>query len=475
MTDESLSSSSAGVAALLTQARDAAVKYLESLPERPVFPAPSFEAIRNLYGGALPETGRPAAEVVRDLAAAGEASVVASAGPRYFGYVIGGSIPAALAADWLTSTWDQNAGLWSATPAASAVEEVVVRWILDLLGLPPASGVGIVTGCQMANFTCLAAARHGVLRRAGWNVEADGLAGAPRIQVVAGAEAHVTIHGALRMLGLGTSSIISVPSDAQGRMVAGELVKTLAGLEGPVIVCAQAGNVNTGSFDPIEEIVRAAETKKAWVHVDGAFGLWAAASPKRKHLLRGIAGADSWATDAHKWLNVPYDSGIAIVKSAEDHFGAMSLKADYIEKSVNESREPLDWVPEFSRRGRGFALWAAIRNLGRSGIAEMIDRGADLAKFAAEKLSKEAGVEILAEIVLNQALIRFHGKNAEKDDELTREVVRRVQEDRVCWLSGTRWQGKEAMRFSVCNWSTTEKDVERSVESILKCYRAARG
>jgi glutamate/tyrosine decarboxylase-like PLP-dependent enzyme len=327
----------------------------------------------------------------------------------------------------------------------------------------------------MANFTCLAAARHAVLRRAGWSVEADGLQGAPRVRVVASAEAHVTIHGALKMLGLGTNVIEPVETDAQGRMIAEKLRDVLGSGEGPTIVCTQAGNVNTGAFDPIAEIVEAAHEKGAWVHVDGAFGLWAAVSPTRAHLVKGVETADSWATDAHKWLNVPYDSGLAIVAHPEDHFGAMSLKAEYLEKTATSLREPLDWVPEFSRRARGFALWAALRSLGRRGLAEMIDRCCDLAVLTAETLRKEPGIEILNDVVVNQTLIRFHGDDPADDDRLTRDVVTRVQDDRVCWLSGTRWHGLEAMRFSVSNWSTTERDIEMTVESIVRCYREARG
>lgn len=460
---------------ILRIAHDRSLTYLDSLPERPVFPRASFEEALALFEAPLPDDGEPANEVIEALARAGELSAVASSSPRYFGYVIGGTLPAAIAADWLTSAWDQNGGLWSATPAASAAEQAVAPWILDLLGLPSTASVGFVTGCQMANFTCLAAARHAVLRRAGWNVETDGLHGAPRIRVVASAEAHVTIHGALKMLGLGTGAIVPVETDGEGRMIEAKLREALRGVDGPLIVCTQAGNVNTGSFDPIAGIVEAAHEKNAWVHVDGAFGLWAAVSPTRAHLVRGVATADSWATDAHKWLNVPYDSGIAIVAHPEAHFGAMSLKAEYLEKTSTALREPLDWVPEFSRRARGFALWAGLRSLGRRGLTEMIDRCCDLAVLAAELLRKEPGIEILNDVVVNQTLIRFHGDDPSGDDRLTREVITRVQEDRVCWLSGTRWHDKEAMRFSVSNWSTTDRDIEKTVESIVRCYRQVRG
>lgn len=466
--------STSDLPSVLALAHERALAYLASIPERPVFPRVSLEEALRAFELPLPDEGEPASAVIEALATAGELAAVASSSPRYFGYVIGGTLPAAVAADWLTSAWDQNAGLWSATPAASAVEQVVAGWIIDLLGLPAGSSVGFVTGCQMANFTCLAAARHAVLRRAGWNVETDGLHGAPRIRVIASAEAHVTIHGALRMLGLGTAVIEPVETDAQGRMVAAKLRDALRGVEGPTIVCTQAGNVNTGAFDPIAEIVEAAHEKNAWVHVDGAFGLWAAVSPSREHLVKGVASADSWATDAHKWLNVPYDSGLAIVAHAEDHFGAMSLKAEYLEKTATSLREPLDWVPEFSRRARGFALWAALRSLGRHGLTEMIDRGCALARLAGELLAREPGIEILNDVVLNQTLIRFHGDDLAGDDQLTRDVIVRAQDERTCWLSGTRWHDKEAMRFSVSNWSTTERDIEMTVASIVRCYREAR-
>ncbi len=467
-------------AALLELVQKRATRFLASLPERPVFPRVGPEAVRARLAGPLPDTGQAPAEVLRRLADAGDEAAVASAGPRFFGFVIGGSLPVALGADWLTSAWDQNAGLYVAAPVPTVAEEVAAGWLLEVLRLPRTASVGFVTGCQMANFSCLAAARHAVLRQAGWDVERDGLQGAPRVRVVAGAEAHVTIHGALKMIGLGTGAIVEVPTDGQGRMDARKLRAAMRGLDGPVIVCAQAGNINTGAFDPFSEIVDAAHERSAWVHVDGAFGLWAAASPRRRELLAGGERADSWATDAHKWLNVPFDSGLAIVAHPEAHFGAMSLKAEYLEKSDGSVRDPLDWTPEFSRRGRGVAVWAALASLGRRGVEELVDRCCDHAVRFAELLAAEPGIEVLNDVVLDQALVRFHptpGRtegDAAAADALTREVVRRVQEERVCWLSGTRWQGRDAMRISVVNWSTTTADVERSAESIVRSYRAAR-
>jgi glutamate/tyrosine decarboxylase-like PLP-dependent enzyme len=467
--------STSDMADVLRIAHARAQEYLDSLPDRPVFPRVPFDEVLRAFSAPLPDDGEPAAAIIDALAAAVELAAVASTSPRYFGYVIGGTLPAALAADWLTGAWDQNAGLWSATPAAAAVEQVVAGWVVELLDLPASSSVGFVTGCQMANFTCLAAARHAVLRRAGWNVETDGLQGAPRVSVVASSEAHVTIHGALKMLGLGTNAIVPVETDGEGRMIVAKLRDALRDVDGPAIVCTQAGNVNTGAFDPIAEIVETAHEKDAWVHVDGAFGLWAAVSPSRSRHVKGVSTADSWATDAHKWLNVPYDSGLAIVAHPEDHFGAMSLKAEYLEKTASALREPLDWVPEFSRRARGFALWAGLRSLGRRGLSEMIDRCCDLATRAAELLRREPGIEILNDVVVNQTLIRFHGDDPAGDDKLTRDVITRVQDARVCWLSGTRWHEMEAMRFSVSNWSTTERDIEMTVESIVTCYGEARG
>ena len=394
---------------------------------------------------------------------------MATPGGRFFGFVIGGSLPAALAADWLASAWDQNAGLYVAAPAASVVEEVCGAWLSELFGLPEGISFGLVTGGQMANFTALAAARHHVLERAGWDVEADGLLGAPRVRVLVGEERHVTIDRALRFLGLGTSSLRPVPADEQGRMRPDALRSALAESSGPTIVCAQAGNVNTGAFDPLDAICDAAGD--AWVHVDGAFGMWAAASPSLRHLVRGIERADSWATDAHKWLNVPYDSGLAFCAHPDVHRAAMGTQASYLVYSEAGERDQLDWNPEASRRARGFPIYAAIRSLGRSGVADLIDRCCAHARRFAEALAREPGVEVLADVVLNQVLVRFLDPGGDHDAR-TRAVVEAVQQDGTCWLGGTTWQGKAAMRISVSNWSTTTEDVDRSVAAIL---RAASG
>jgi glutamate/tyrosine decarboxylase-like PLP-dependent enzyme len=460
--------------AALDAAYAAAVRYLEGLPERRVGATADAAAMRDALGGPLPERGEPAARVVEELARRADPGIVASAGPRFFGFVIGGSLPAALAADWLTSAWDQNAGLFVLSPAAAVVEETVLGWLRELFGLPGESGMGFVTGGQMANTTCLAAARQAVLARAGWDVASQGLIGAPRVAVIAGEEAHVTVHGALRLLGLGDACITRVKTDVQGRMLPDAVRDALQDAEGiPAIVCAQAGNVNTGSFDPLREITALARAHaNAWVHVDGAFGLWAAASARFRHLVEGIASADSWATDAHKWLNVPYDTGLALVRDTNAHRAAMARTAAYLQRSSSE-RDNYEWTPEFSRRARGFTVYAALRSLGRTGVAALVERSCDHARLFAERLAAAPGVTVVNEGVLNQVLVRFErpGCPAEQGDGWTREVISRVQHEGTCWLSGTVWRGRALMRISVCNWSTAREDVERSVAAILAAHR----
>jgi glutamate/tyrosine decarboxylase-like PLP-dependent enzyme len=456
---------------LLDDATALATGFLEGLPERRVTPTATAGGLREELGGPLPDGPRDPREVLAELARGVEPGLMATPGGRFFGFVIGGSIPAALAADWLASAWDQNAGLYEAAPAAAVVEEVCGAWLADLFGLPQGTSFGLVTGGQMANFTALAAARHHVLAEAGWDVETDGLLGAPRVRVIVGEERHVTIDRALRFLGFGTSSLHPVPADGQGRMRPDDLRSALTEPSGPTIVCAQAGNVNTGAFDPLDEICEAAGRAGAWVHVDGAFGMWAAASPGLRHLARGIEGADSWATDAHKWLNVPYDSGLVFCAHPHAHRAAMGSHASYLVRSESGERDALDWNPEASRRARGFAVYAAIRSLGRSGIADLVDRCCSHARRFAEALAREPRVEVLGDVVLNQVLVRFLAPD-EDHDARTRAVVEAVQKDGTCWLGGTTWQGKGAMRISVSNWSTTTDDVDRSVAAIL---RAASG
>jgi glutamate/tyrosine decarboxylase-like PLP-dependent enzyme len=468
--------------ALLRQTADLAADFLDGIATRPVHASASHDELVASMGGALPDRGEAAGEVVDHLATIADPGLIASAGPRYFGFVIGGSLPAALAADWLTSAWDQNAGLYAIGPSASVAEEVAAGWLVDLFGLPAGSSVGFSTGATMASFTALAAGRHRVLERLGWNVEEDGLIGAPDIAVVVGAEAHVTIHVSLQMLGLGRNHVHRVAADGQGRMRADALRETLADVrDRPVLVCAQSGNVNTGAFDPLPEIVAAVrELPNAWLHVDGAFGLWAAATPALRHMTAGLADADSWTTDAHKWLNVPYDSGIAIVRDAAAHHSAMTLGAAYYVETAGAERDPYNWVAESSRRARGFPIYAALRHLGRDGLAAMIDRGCALARRMADGLRDAPGVTILNDVVLNQVLVRFAppvapdraASDEAAADTFTREVIAAVQADGTCWLGGTTWHGQAAMRISVSNWSTTEADADLSVAAILRCAAA---
>lgn len=457
---------------LLLRAAEIATDYLDRLPERPVGSRTTVDEMRRALGGALPEAGESADAVVEYLARAADPGIVATAGPRYFGFVVGGTLPVTIAADWLTSTWDQNAGLFVLSPANSVAEETAGGWLRELFGLPAGASVGFVTGCQQANFSALAAARHALSQRFGWDVEARGLYGAPEIEVVVGAEAHVTVHTALQMLGLGRERVHRVDVDGQGRMLPAALAATLASFAGrPTLVCAQAGNINTGSFDPLDAIADLTAAHGAWLHVDGAFGLWAGTSPELRHHVRGLERADSWATDAHKWLNVPYDSGLVFCAHPEAHRAALTAHADYLEQTEGRERDPFEWAPEFSRRARGFAVWAALRHLGRRGVAELVERCCRHARSFAERLATPGRIEILNDVVLNQVLVRFTppaGGDAPTGDDYTREVIRRVQADGTCWLSGTTWRGRAAMRISVSNWSTTDADVERSAAAILR-------
>jgi glutamate/tyrosine decarboxylase-like PLP-dependent enzyme len=448
---------------VLDDAARLAREYIDSLPSRPVGAAAGIEELRSRLGRPLSDGGEDPRAVIEDLARGVEPGLVASAGPRYFGFVIGGALPVSVAADWLTSAWDQNGGGYVASPALSVAEEVAAGWVRELLGLPAGCGVGFVTGCQMAHFTCLAAARHAVLRGVGWDVEAQGLQGGPELRVIAGEQAHVTVTVACRMLGLGAERVRLVPTDDQGRMLAAELATALAEQKGPTIVCAQAGEINTGAFDPIAEIVEACRAHGAWCHVDGAFGLWAAASPTRRHLLEGCERADSWATDGHKWLNVPYDCGIAAVADSSAHRAAMTSTSAYIPPHEEGIPWGFDWTPEFSRRARGVPLYAALRALGRAGIARIVDGSCDHAERMANRLAEADGVEILNDVVLNQVLVRF-----DDDDQATNAVIERVQQDGTCWLSGSSFRGQAVMRVSVVGWQTTADDVERSAAAILE-------
>ncbi len=440
---------------LLEMAARRAIAYRESLGERRVAPTPETAARLALLGGPLPEKPADPETVLALLDELGSPATMATAGGRYFGFVNGSSLPVTLAANWLAGAWDQNVALAVMSPVATALEEIALRWLVELLGLPPETGGGFVTGATMANFTALAAARHAQLEQVGWDVEADGLFGAPPLTVVVGEEAHASLLKALGLLGLGRRRVVTVPADGQGRMRADAFPR----LKGPSIVCIQAGNVNTGAFDPAREICALAHEAGAWVHVDGAFGLWAAAAPERAHLAEGLADADSWATDGHKWLNVPYDSGLAFVRDPEHLRRTMIQRAAYLIQG--EAREPSQYTPESSRRARGVEIWAALRALGREGIAEMVEQTCRHAARFAEGL-RAAGYQVLNDVVINQVLVSFG------DADTTNRVIAALQADGTCWCGGTVWQGQTAMRISVSSWATTEEDVERCLAAMLR-------
>ncbi len=448
---------------LFRQVAEYAGDFVETLETRPIRADADVAELTAALGGPLPEDPLDPRAVLAALVEATGPGLTATPSGRFFGFVIGGGVPAAVAADMLTSVWDQNAGLYVAGPAASVVEEVCRGWLADLLGLPSHASVAFVTGAQMAHVTALAAARHHVLAQAGWDFPKDGLAGAPAIRVIVGEKRHTTVDRALRLLGIGASSLEVVPAADQGRMRVDEL-PDLAG--GPTIVCGQAGEVNTGASDDLEAIADAATEAGAWFHVDGAFGLWAAASPALRHLVRGSERADSWTTDAHKWLNVPYDSGLAFCAHPEAHRASVGVTttAYLVHADDGRERDQMDWTPEFSRRARGFAVYAALRSLGRGGVVDLVERSCAHARRFAELL-EAGGASVLNDVVLNQVLVRFGS------GEHTRDVICRVQEDGTCWLSGTDWDGEHAMRISVSNWRTTEEDVERSAAAILAAAR----
>jgi glutamate/tyrosine decarboxylase-like PLP-dependent enzyme len=445
--------------ALLTRAAELAARYASAAPYRTVSPTEAALAGLQKFHEPFPKAPCDPRHVLEMLDEIGSPATVTTTGGRYFGFVIGGTLPAAMAANCLAAVWGQNVALRVMSPVAAELEEIVIRWVCEVLGLPPGSAGGLVTGATMANFTALAAARYWLLAREGWNVVDDGLFGAPPIEVVAGAEVHASALKALNMLGMGRSRIRSVEVDGQGRMRADKLPK----LSRNTIVCIQAGNVNTGAFDPAAPICEAAHEQGAWVHVDGAFGLWAAASPKYRHLMNGYEHADSWATDAHKWPNASYDCGLAIVRNGEALRTSMGLSAAYL--APGTKREPMHHAPEASRRARGVELWAALKSLGRSGLADLVERTCAHARQFAEGLSA-AGFAVLNEVVINQVLVTFG------DAQKTQEVIRRIQDEGTCWCSGTVWQGKTAMRISVSSWATTSDDVNRSLAAIIKIARA---
>ncbi|MFN2447793.1 MAG: aspartate aminotransferase family protein [Vicinamibacterales bacterium] len=458
---------------VLSTAAALAAEYLASVPSRRVTGVGTRRTLLTSLGGPLPEAGDEPASVIRGLAREADSGIVATAGPRYFGFVTGGAVPVTVAAEWLASAWDQNGALYVMSPAVAVLEDIVAAWILEMLRLPAGASVGFVTGAHMANFTCLAAARHEVLRRAGWDVEEQGLQRAPRVTVLVGDEVHVSVVGALRMLGFGAGELVRVASDNQGRMRLEAATAAIARVEGPFIVCTQVGNVSSGASDPVRAIIDLVRPRHGWTHVDGAFGLWASAVRELRAQVAGVAEADSWTTDAHKWLNVPYDSGLAVVAHPAPHRAAMSLHASYLVRGADEERVGMDWVPESSRRARVIPLYALFRALGRTGIEDMIRRTVALAQRMAVTLARCDGIRILNAVDLNQVLVRFEADGRD-GDRLTRDVIGRVQAEGTCWAGGSVWKGQHVMRVSVSNWSTTEADIDQSAGAIIRCYDAAR-
>ncbi len=449
--------------ALLLRTANLAAEHLESLGTRAVYPRATVAELGAALGGPLPESSQRPEDVIEALARDAEPGIVASQSGRYFGFVVGGALPSALAADWLVSTWDQNLGLLALGPSALVMENVAGAWVGELLGIPPDASFAFVTGCQMAHVTCLAAARQHVLASHGWDLLEHGLSGSPRIRVLVGGARHSTVDRAFRYLGIGRAQITAVGTDAAGRLDAGSLAEALgAAHAGPTIVCAQAGEVNTGAFDDLDAVADAVAGSGAWMHVDGAFGLWAAASPSMRHLVAGHERADSWATDAHKWLNVPYDCGIAFTRHPDAHRDAMTAHAPYYIRDPDAIREPVDWTPDHSRRARAVPVYAALRQLGRSGVAELVERCCSHARRFARGIAELPGCEIVNDVVLNQVLFRF------ADDATTSAALAAVQAGGEAWMSGTTWDGRPAIRLSVSGWRTTDDDIERTVAAFAR-------
>ena len=464
-----------GGAAALDRAASAAIAYRRDVATADRTPTADYAAMLAAFAGPTPEHGGEADAIVEELVRLATPGIRAQVGPRFFGWVIGHSHPTGVAADWLTAARGQNAANLIAAPAASAVEAVASAWLLDLLGLPASASVGFVTGGTVANFVCLAAARGEVLRRAGWDVEADGLFRAPPVEVLIGADAHATVYSGLKYLGLGARRVRIVETDDLGRMRPAAFERALAAVAGPVIAIAQAGQINTGASDPFEAIAPLAASRGAWLHVDGAFGLWAQACPATAALTAGVAAADSWATDGHKWLQTPYDCGYAIVRDAEAHRRAMAISASYLPPAAGAERDPSAYVPELSRRARGFATWAMIRQLGRDGIAEMVERCCRLASHMAARIAAEPGIALVAPVELNQFMVRF-GADADPEigDALTRATIRHLQEDAVAFMGGAEWRGRWVMRASVCSWATDAKAADETIDAVLRAWRRAR-
>ncbi len=460
---------------ILDRAATEALKFRNGIAERSHRPVKKYAEMVEMFAGPLPAHPADGEDVIKELAAKADIGLMMPTGPRFFGWVIGGSHVVGVAADWLTSAWGQNVGNHQASPAASAAEAVAAGWLLELLDLPRESSVGFVTGATVANFVCLASARDEVLRKAGWNADADGLFGAPAINVIIGDDAHTTVFSALQFLGLGHDRLTRVKTDGQGCMLVPAFADAIAKVRGPTIVIAQAGQLNTGGFDNFSDIVPLVRRAGAWLHVDGAFGLWARTSSKLSHLAAGVDGADSWATDGHKWLQTPYDSGYAIVRHEMAHRRAMTIAASYLPMAAEGERDPSHYVPELSRRARGFPTWAIIKHLGLSGISAMVDRHCEVARVMAAKLAAEPGIEILNTVVLNQIIARFgSGETPERADELTRKTIARVQADGECFAGGAIWRGRQVMRLSVIGWETTVAEGMVAAEAIIRAWKIVR-
>ena len=462
------------VSALFTQAAQAAERFRAGLDDRPQRPGMDYAALRAAVAAdalPTPESGLSAQETLDSLIRLAEPGLHASPAPRFFGWVIGASHPVGVAADWLTSAWGQNCGNHYSAPSAAFIEEIAARWLLDILHLPASASVGLVTGATMANFVCLAAARTHVLQQAGWDVEADGLFGAPEVEVLIGDDAHTSVYAALRMLGWGQRRLRRVATDEQGAMQAEAVLTHLGQCHGPTIVVTQAGQINTGAFDPLARIVDVAHRHGAWVHVDGAFGLWARACPSTRALARQYEQADSWATDGHKWLQTPYDCGYAIVAHPHAHRRAMTFAASYLPQADDAERNPAEYVPELSRRARGFATWAMLRHFGRDGIAAMVDQHCRLARHAAQRLAAESGVAVLNAVVLNQLIVQFGAdSDPQQADALTRATIARIVADGTCFVGGAEWHGRWVMRMSIIGWATQLADVDRAVDAMLAAW-----
>jgi glutamate/tyrosine decarboxylase-like PLP-dependent enzyme len=458
--------------ALLQRALEHAMGYRDTVADGLARPAIDYHASREMFSAPVPETGMDAAQMLDELAGMARPGLMPTIGPRFFAWVMGASHPAGVAADWLVSAWGQNAGYQSTAPAAAAIEEMAERWLLDILDLPRESAIGFGTGATVANGTCLAAARTGTLLKAGWDPDADGLFGAPPVHVLIGADAHSSMFASLQLIGFGRKRVISIPTDDQGRMLPSALEAAFTGLTGPKIVIAQAGQINTGAYDPFTEIVQIAKAHDAWVHVDGAFGLWARATPSLKHLTAGIEGCDSWVTDGHKWLQVPYDSGFAIVRHRDALLGAMTQWSSYLPSVAQGDRVPSNYVPELSRRARGIPVYALLRTLGREGVVELVERHCRHAVRMAERLSAEPGVRVVNEVTINQLIVNFGSGDADARKAATEAVIARVQQEGVLFAAGAGWRGDWVMRISISSGATTDADIDLSADAIIAAWRA---